>query len=89
MNFHVWVGHPEVHAMSKEELPRGGVVKLMPIVTLDALNLVTGLSADTRKELGDSQKYVRLQTQRKSPRVVQKIIKNDKIIFRTREANNG
>jgi hypothetical protein len=40
------------------------------------------LSANKRKELGDSQKHVRLQTQRKSPRVMQKIINNDKIIFR-------
>jgi hypothetical protein len=67
----------------------GGVVELTPIVTLDALNLAIELSADKRKELGDSQKGVRLQTQRKSLRVVPKIIKNDKIIFRTRDANNG
>jgi hypothetical protein len=57
----VWAGHPEVHAMSKEKLPRGGVVGLTSIVTLDALNLAAELSADKRKELGDSQKGVRLQ----------------------------
>jgi hypothetical protein len=51
----VWVGHLEVHAMSKEELPRGRVVELMPIVTLDTLNLATELSPDKRKELSDSQ----------------------------------
>jgi hypothetical protein len=45
----IWAGHPEVHAMSKEELPRGGVEELTPIVTFDALNIVTELSADKRK----------------------------------------
>jgi hypothetical protein len=56
--------------MNKEELPQRGVVELMPIVALDAFNLATELSADKRKELGDSQKGARLQTQRKSTRVV-------------------
>jgi hypothetical protein len=84
----VWAGHPEVHTMSKEELAWGGVVELMPIIVLDALNLAVELSVDKRKELGDSRKSDRLQTQRKSPRIVQKIIKNDKIIFRSRDANN-
>jgi hypothetical protein len=77
----------EVHAMSKEELPQG-VVKFTPIVALDALNLATELSGDKRKELSDSQQGVRLQTQSKSPRVVQKIVKNDKTIFRARDVNN-
>jgi hypothetical protein len=54
----------------------------MPIVALNALDLAAELSTNKRKELGDSQKHVRLQTQRKSPRVMQKIINNDKIIFR-------
>jgi hypothetical protein len=56
--------------MSKEELSRGGVVKLTHIVTLDTHNLTTKLSANKRKELGDSQKGVRLPTQRRSPIVV-------------------
>jgi hypothetical protein len=68
--------------VGKEELPQG-VVKLVPIVTLDTLDLAAELSTDKRKELGGSQKGVRLQMQRKSSRVVRKIIKNDKIIFRT------
>jgi hypothetical protein len=59
----------------------------MPIVTLDtlmdALNLKAELSTHKREELSDSRKGVRFQMQRKSPRVVQKIIKNDKIIFKT------
>jgi replicative DNA helicase len=41
--------------VSKEELPQG-VVKLAPIVALDALDLATELSTDKRKELSDSRK---------------------------------
>jgi hypothetical protein len=49
----VWAGHPDVHTMSKEELPQGGVVELTPIIAKDALNLVGELSAGKRKELGN------------------------------------
>jgi hypothetical protein len=69
--------------MGKEELPQGGVVELATIVALNALDLAAELSTDKRKELGDSRKGVRFHTQRKNLRVVQKIIKNDKIIFKT------
>jgi hypothetical protein len=69
--------------MAKEELPRGGVVELVPIVALDTLDLAFKLSTNKREELGDSRKGVRFQTQRKSLEIVQKIIKNKKIIFRT------
>jgi hypothetical protein len=69
--------------MGKEELPRGGVVELAPIIALDALDLAAELSTNKRRELGDSQKCVRLHAQRTSPRVVQEIINNDKIIFGT------
>jgi replicative DNA helicase len=41
--------------VSKEELPQG-VVKLAPIVALDALDLAIELSTDKRKELSDSRK---------------------------------
>jgi hypothetical protein len=58
----VWAGHLEVHAMSKEELPRGGVIELTRVVALDTLNLMAELSTDKRKELGDIQKGVRLQS---------------------------
>jgi hypothetical protein len=45
----VWAGHPEMHAMSKKELPRGGVVELMPIAALDTLNLAAELSTDKKR----------------------------------------
>jgi hypothetical protein len=35
----VSLGHLELHAMGKEELSRGGIVKLTPIVALDTLTL--------------------------------------------------
>jgi hypothetical protein len=84
----VWAGHPKLHTMGKEELPRGGFVELAPIVVLDTLDLVAELSTDKREELSNTKKSVRLQTQRKSPGIVQKIIKYNKIIFRTQNANN-
>jgi hypothetical protein len=56
----VWAGHLEVHAMSKEELPQGRFVELTSIVAFNSLNLTTKLSAEKRKELGDSQKCIRL-----------------------------
>jgi hypothetical protein len=52
----------QVHAMSKEELPQGEVIELTPVVALDTLNLMAELSTDKRKELGDIQKGVRLQS---------------------------
>jgi hypothetical protein len=56
----VWAGHLEVHTMSKEELPQGRFVELTSIVAFNSLNLTTKLSAEKRKELGDSQKCIRL-----------------------------
>jgi hypothetical protein len=50
----VWAGHSELHTMGKEELSRGGVVKLTPIVALNTLDLVAELSTDKREELSDS-----------------------------------
>jgi hypothetical protein len=50
----VWVGLPELYVVGKEELPRGGVIKLTHIVALDTLDLATELSTDKREELGDS-----------------------------------
>jgi hypothetical protein len=66
----VWAGHPELNAVGKEEPPRGGVVELAPIVALDTLDLAAELSPNKREELNDSQKGVRLQTQRKSPGIM-------------------
>jgi hypothetical protein len=66
----VCAGHSKVHAMSKEKLHQGGVVELTLIVALDTLNHAVKLSVVKKKELGDSQKCVRPQAQRKSSRVV-------------------
>jgi hypothetical protein len=49
----------------KEELPQGGVIELVAIVTLDTLDIAIKPSTEKREELGDTQKGVRLQTQRK------------------------
>jgi hypothetical protein len=57
----VWAGHLEVHAVSKEELPQGGVVEHTPIIALDTLNHAIELSGDKRNELGDNRKSARLR----------------------------
>jgi hypothetical protein len=61
----VWEGHSELHVVCKEELPQGGVIELVAIVTLDTLDIAIKPSTEKREELGDTQKGVRLQTQRK------------------------
>jgi hypothetical protein len=71
-----------LHAMGKEELPRGGVVELVLIIVSDTLDLVVELSTDKREQLSDSRKDVRLHTQRKTTRIVEKI-KDNKIILKT------
>jgi hypothetical protein len=72
-----------LHVVGKKDLPRGGVVELVPIVALDTLDLVAELGTNKREELSDSRKSVRLQVQRKSSGIVQKIIKDNKILFRS------
>jgi hypothetical protein len=42
----VWAGHPKLHAVGKEELPRGGVIELAPIVALDTLHLAEVLTKE-------------------------------------------
>jgi hypothetical protein len=56
----VWARHPKVHTVGKEELPRGGVVELTTIVTLDTLDLAAEMSTNKTEELGESQKSIRL-----------------------------
>jgi hypothetical protein len=56
----VWAGHLKLYTVGKEELPRGEVVKLTPIVAFDTLDLASELSTDKRKELEDSRKCVKL-----------------------------
>jgi hypothetical protein len=63
----VWVGHPELCTGRQEEDLGGGVVKLMPVVTLNSFDGPAELSRHIGKEIGQSGKGVRFKLQRKSP----------------------
>ena len=68
-----------------EEGTGGGVIELTPVVTLDGLNGEAELSGHPGKKV-EGGEGLRLGAQRKSPRVMRKIINNDQIIFITRHA---
>jgi hypothetical protein len=78
--------HTQLNTPRQEEGPGGGVIELPPIVTLDGLNGEAELSGHPGKEVEEGGEGLRLGAQRKSPRVMRKIINNDQIIFITRQA---
>src|SRR6185436_1464509 len=64
----------------------GGVIELPPVVTLDGLNGEAELSGHPGKEVEKGGEGLRLGAQRKSPRVMRKIINHHQIVFITRHA---
>ena len=65
--------HTGPNAMGEEEIARGGVGKLTPVVTLNGLNGTTKLSGHPNKEVGErleSLESFGFQAQRKSPGVM-------------------
>ena len=72
--------------LREEEETGGGVIELMPVVTLDGLNGEAELSGHPGKEVEEVGEGLRLGAQRKSPRVMRKIINNDQVIFVARHA---
>jgi hypothetical protein len=78
--------HTQLNTPRQEEGPGGGVIELPPVVTLDGLNCEAELSGHPGKEVEEGGEGLRLGAQRKSPRVMRKIINNDQIIFITRHA---
>ena len=65
--------HPE----REEESAGGGVVELMPVVTLDGLNGEAELSEHPGKEVEEGGEGLKLGVKRKSPRVMREIIHHD------------
>ena len=80
--------HPELDAVGEKEGARGGVVELAAVITLDSFDDAIELSGHPREKVRKSGERVRLQTQRKSPRIVRAIIKNDRIILIARYTDN-
>jgi hypothetical protein len=78
--------HTQLNTSRQEEGPGGGVIELPPVVTLDGLNCEAELSGHPGKEVEEGGEGLRLGAQRKSPRVIRKIINNDQIVFITRHA---
>src|SRR6185312_13972299 len=78
--------HMQLNTLREEERTGGGVVELTPVVTLDGLNGEAELSGHPSKEVEEGGEGLRFGAQRKSPRVMRKIINHNQIIFITRHA---
>jgi hypothetical protein len=75
-------------ALSEEELPGARVVELAPVVALDSLDACAELGGGVGDKVSERVEGVRFEAQRKSPQIMSAIIKNDQIIFITRNADN-
>jgi hypothetical protein len=84
----VWTRHLHNHPLGGEECTRGGIVELTTIVALDDFDGAVKLCGDIREQNLTKWKRYRFNTQRKSPYKMGVIIKDNKIIFITRYANN-
>jgi hypothetical protein len=84
----VWTRHAELNTVREEEISGGGVIKLATIVTLDGLDGEAELCGHPSKEVEERGKRIRLRTERKSPRIMRKIINNHKIVLITRNTQN-
>jgi hypothetical protein len=72
----------------EEEGTRGGVIKLMTIVTLDSLDGEAKLCGHPSEEVKKRGKSIKLRTQGKSPRIVRKIINHHKIVLISRDTDD-
>jgi hypothetical protein len=81
--------HLQLHAVGEKEVTGGGVIELSTVVTLNGLNGEAELSGHPGEEVAEGGESLRLGTQRKSPHIMRKIIKHDKIVFVTRHTGNG
>jgi len=73
----VWTRQTEGGTMSKKERAGTGVIKLTAIVALNVLDEDAELSGNIRKKMSESGECVRLEAERKSPKIMRAIIKND------------
>jgi hypothetical protein len=84
----VGILHPKLDAVREEESAGGGVIKLVSINGLDALDGAAKLCGHRGEEVGEGGEGVRLLTQPKRPRVVGAVIEDDQIILVTRDTRN-
>jgi len=83
----IGTGHAQANTIGQEDA-RAGVVKLPAIVTLYTLYSNTKLCAHISKKVRQGGKSVKLEAQRKGPKIVGEIIKHHKIIFMTRNTSD-
>jgi hypothetical protein len=72
----------------EEESVGGGVIKLASIIALDTPNGVDKLRGTKGEEVGEDGEGIKLLVQRKGPRVVSAVIKDDHVILVTRDTQN-
>jgi hypothetical protein len=77
-----------VDALAEKKGMGTGVVKLAPVVTLDGLRSGAKLGRGVGNEGRECAESVRFDTKRKSPHIINAIVKNDQIIFVTRHTNH-
>jgi hypothetical protein len=78
----------QLNAM-REKGARYGVVELAAIITLEGTDRATELGGDPDEEMDEGVKGVGLKPQRKGLEKVGETIQDDKIVFVTREAEDG
>jgi hypothetical protein len=72
----------------EEESVGGGVIKLVSIIALDALDGAAKLCGHKGKEVGEGGEGVKLLAQGKSPWVVGAVIEDDQVLLVTRDTRN-
>jgi hypothetical protein len=84
----VWASQAQGNAMFGKERAGRSIVELLPVVCLKALNGTLKLRANKGMKRHKSRQNIRFVTQRESPHIMVKIIKNDKVKFVSRIAQN-
>jgi hypothetical protein len=71
----------QLDAMSEKERARGVIVELAVVVTLQGTDRAVKLGGDPSEEVCEGGERVGLQSKRKSPKKMEKIIQNHQIVF--------
>jgi hypothetical protein len=81
----VWARETQLDAKCEKERARGVIVKLTAVVTLQGTDRAVKLEGDPGEEVCEGGECVRLQSKRKSPKKMGKVIQNHQIVFITRK----
>lgn len=67
--------------MREKEHTGGRVIEIVTIVTSNSRNYGAKLSGDKSKKVSKSEKSIKFSSKTESPKIMETIIKGDKIIF--------